>query len=111
MSSFTLLTVSDIISLYSSCLREGIASQQEGNYRTKDGSIALIVSPSAHYIEAYSKHTMVLRMDFRADNKTWYKATKGDREVYPLSDLAAAVSLTSQYDNIKIEKGLFYGFQ
>ncbi|AGY47485.1 hypothetical protein Grass_220 [Bacillus phage Grass] len=111
MSNVTLLPVNDIVELYSSCLREGIADQEEKNYRTKDGSITVIVSPSNHYIEAYSKHHKVVRLDFRADNTTWYKVTRGDKGSYPFVDLAAAVTLVTQYETIKIEKGLYYDFQ
>ncbi|QZA68986.1 hypothetical protein 010DV004_49 [Bacillus phage 010DV004] len=111
MNNFTLLPVNDIVELYSSCLREGIAGREEGNYKTKDGSITVIVSPASHYIEAYSKHHMVVRLDFRADNVTWDSVTRGDKGSYPLVDLAAAITLVTKYEIIKIEKGLYYDFQ
>lgn len=111
MNNFTLLPVNDIVDLYSSCLREGIAGREEGNYKTKDGSITVIVSPANHYIEAYSKHRMVVRLDFRSDNVTWYSATRGDKGSYPYVDLAAAITLVTRYETIKIEKGLYYDFQ
>ncbi|AXH71272.1 hypothetical protein BSP38_230 [Bacillus phage BSP38] len=111
MSNFTLLPVNDIIELYSSCLREGIADQEEKNYRTKDGSITVIVSPSNHYIEAYSKHIRVVRLYFMKDNITWGSAITGESEKYHLVDLAAALTLSSKYETIKIEKGLYFNVQ
>ena len=111
MSNFTLLPVNDIIELYSSCLREGIADQEEKNYRTKDGSTTVILSPSNHYIEAYSKHIRIVRLNFMKDNVTWESAITGDSEKYNLVNLAAALALSSIYETIKIEKGLYYDFQ
>lgn len=111
MSNFTLLPVNDIVELYSSCLREGIADQEEKNYRTKDGSITVIVSPSNHYIEAYSKHIRVVRLYFMKDNITWEGAITGESENYHLVDLAAALTLSSKYEIIKIEKGLYFNVQ
>lgn len=111
MSNFTLLPVNDIIELYSSCLRGGIADREEKNYRTKDGSIAVIVSPSNHYIEAYSKHIRVVRLYFMKDNITWGSAITGESEKYNLVDLAAALTLSSKYETIKMEKGLYFDVQ
>ncbi|QZA69545.1 hypothetical protein 035JT004_46 [Bacillus phage 035JT004] len=107
MNNFTLLPVNDIVDLYSSCLREGIAGRKEGNYKTKDGSITVIISPTNHYIEAYSKHIRVLQLYFMKDNITWGSAITGEQEKYHLVDLGAALTLSSKYETIKIEKGLY----